>query len=48
MIIVPPVYELALLKEGENQILPLFRAYLFEFVFKYSLVGKLGIFGDGE
>ncbi len=48
MIIVPPVYELALLKEGEDQILPLFRAYLFEFVFKYSLVGKLGIFGDGE
>ena len=32
MIIVPPVYELALLKEGENQILPLFREYLFEFV----------------
>ena len=48
MIVVPPVYELALLKEGENQILPLFREYLFEFVFKHSLVGKLGIFGDRE
>ena len=42
-IIVPPVYELALLKEWEELILPLFKTYLLVYVFKYSLVWKLGL-----
>lgn len=50
-IIVPPVYELALLdskiKTLKNwNILPLFKTYILEYCFKYSLVGKLGLFWD--
>ncbi len=65
-IIVPPVYELALVKstptllyqggkssplikgdkEGFDTILPLFTTYLQEHCFKYSLIGKIGFFGD--
>ena len=41
-IIVPPVYELALLGK-EEWILPLFKTYLMDYAFKYSLVWKLGI-----
>ncbi|MCX6825280.1 MAG: hypothetical protein NTY80_03555 [candidate division SR1 bacterium] len=44
-IILPPVYELHYLVEG-SKIFPLFRTYLFEYCFKYSLVGKIGLFGD--
>lgn len=40
-IILPPVYELALLKKGEKLILP-----LVEEVFPHSLVGKLGLLGE--
>ena len=53
-IILPPVLELAYLneqwvsKEDKNLILPLFSQYLLEEVFPYSLVGKIGIFGEGE
>ena len=35
-------------KEDKNLILPLFSQYLLEEVFPYSLVGKIGIFGEGE
>ncbi len=42
-IIVPPIYELALLNEWEKNILPLFKTYLLDYCFKYSLVWKLGI-----
>ena len=48
-IIVDPVYELALkYKEGMDwlNILPLFQKYLYDFVFKYSLVGKIWILSD--
>lgn len=50
-IIVPPVYELYLaqsskLKAQSIKILPLFKNYLLEYAFKYSLVGKLGLIGD--
>lgn len=45
-IILPPVYELALLKKGEKLILPLFHSYLFEEIFPHSLVGKLGLLGE--
>lgn len=46
-IIVPPVYELVLLeKKTKTSILPLFRTYVHEYCFTYSLVGKLGLFGD--
>lgn len=45
-IIVPPVYELALLEKKTKDILPLFTTYLREYAFKYSLVGKLGLFWD--
>ncbi len=45
-IILPPVYELALLKKGEKLILPLFQSYLLEEVFSHSLVGKLGLLGE--
>ena len=46
-IIVPPLYELALLeKKTKAKILPLFKNYLLEYCFKYSLVGKLGLFWD--
>ena len=34
-IIVPPIYELALLNEWENCILPLFKNYLLNYCFKY-------------
>lgn len=44
-IIIPPVYELAVLeKKISAPILPIFTTYLFDYVFKYSLVGKLGFF----
>lgn len=45
-IILPPVYELFMLKKGEKLILPLFQFYLLEEVFPHSLVGKLGLFGE--
>ncbi len=50
-IILPPVYELALLDSKiktlkDSKILPLFTTYLLEYCFKYSLVGKLGIVWD--
>ena len=48
-IIVDPVYELALkYKEGMDwlNILPLFQKYLYDFVFKYSLVGKIWILSE--
>ena len=50
-IIVPPVYELYLsqsskLKVWSKKILPLFTTYLLEYCFRYSLVGKLGLFWD--
>lgn len=51
-IIVPPVYELYYLVNSEklkvknDGILPLFTRYLQEHCFKYSLVGKIGFFGD--
>lgn len=46
-IIVPPVYELALLeKKNKAPILPLFRTYVLENCFAHSLVGKLGLFWD--
>jgi hypothetical protein len=44
-IIVPPTYELALLeKKTKAAILPLFTTYVLDYCFKYSLVGKLGLF----
>ena len=46
-IIVPPIYELALLKWwSKREILPLFQTYLHNYCFKHSLVGKLWIFWD--
>ena len=56
-IILPPVYELHYLaesikrkaesgKQKADKILPLFKNYLLEYVFKYSLLGKLWFFGD--
>ena len=42
-IIVPPIYELALLVKWEDFVLPLFRTYLLDYCFKYSLVWKLWI-----
>ena len=41
-IILPPCYELSLI-EKEPLVLPLFKTYLFQEVFTYSLVGKLGL-----
>lgn len=49
IVIIDPVYELALHQLSEKidfQILPLFKTYLHEYVFKYSLVGKLWILSD--
>ena len=46
VIILPPVYELFLLKKGEKLILPLFQSYLLQEVFPHSLVGKLGLLGE--
>ena len=48
-VLVPPVYELALLQKDEKyaqKIYPLFTEYLTNYCFKYSLVGKIGVFGD--
>lgn len=47
-IILPPTYELALLKDksSANSILPLFETYLRTFCFTHSLVGKIWLFGD--
>ena len=49
-IIVPPVYELALLADKKNKctekILPLFSSYLTQECFAHSLVGKIGLVGD--
>ena len=42
-IIVPPVYELKLLEEWYQNILPLFEHYLLDNVFKFSLVWKIGM-----
>lgn len=47
-VILPPLYELALLQEGNPHILPLFQSYLLEEVLPFSLVGKLGILWDSE
>jgi hypothetical protein len=44
-IILPPMYELTLLaKKSTIPLLSLFTTYLIDYVFKYSLVGKLGFF----
>ena len=46
-IIVPPIYELALLeKKTKANILPLFTNYVQQYCFTHSLVGKIGLFGD--
>lgn len=51
-IILPPVYELHYLSENRHKkpltlkILPLFTNYLLDYVFTYSLVGKLGLLWD--
>ncbi len=47
-IILDPVYELYFLQHSslKAQILPLFSTYLHQFVFPYSLVGKIGILTD--
>lgn len=46
-VIVPPIYELSLLeKKTKVPLLPLFKNYLFDYCFTYSLVGKLGLFWD--
>ncbi len=50
-IVVPPVYELALLDWKMKtlkdwKILPLFKNYLLDYGFNHSLVGKIGFFGD--
>lgn len=56
-VILPPVLELACLEkwteigltnDQKDLILPLFSRYLSDEVFPHSLVGKLGIFGEGE
>jgi len=49
IIIVDPIYELACKHIGNwiwFEVLPLFQKYLKDFVFKYSLVGKIWIFSD--
>ena len=49
VIIVDPVYELALKYSDKKiwfKVLPLFEEYLQEYVFKYSLVGKIWILSD--
>lgn len=43
-IILPPVRELAF-REQKN-IMPLFQTYVLDYVFHYSLVGKIGLMGD--
>ena len=42
-VILDPIYELILLQDEEvkNDILPVFKTYLTEYVFPYSLVGKI-------
>jgi len=46
-IIVPPVVELSLQDEKYwDKILPLFQNYLMDYCFKYSLLGKIWLFGD--
>ena len=49
-ILVPPVYELALLADKKNKtttkILPLFTEYVMKEGFAHSLVGKIGMIGD--
>ncbi|MDR2416239.1 MAG: hypothetical protein LBD75_06675 [Candidatus Peribacteria bacterium] len=45
VILLDPVYELALAAD-EPTLLPLFTTYLQKYVFKYSLVGKIGIVTD--
>ncbi len=51
-IIVPPVYELHYLawslklKAWGQKILPLFKTYVLDYCFTYSLVGKIGLFWD--
>ena len=50
-IIVPPIYELYLTQNSNltawsQKIIPLFTTYVLEYCFKYSLVGKLGLFWD--
>lgn len=47
-LILPPVYELYFLADEKNKdiILPLFREYILERVFKNSLVGKIWLFWD--
>ncbi len=47
-IVLPPVYELYFLDEGKyfDIVLPLFKEYILKNVFKNSLVGKFGLFGD--
>ena len=51
-IILPPIYELALLHENSknlsfyDSIIPLFETYLHKYCFTHSLVGKIWIFGD--
>lgn len=49
-LILPPLYELAFSedKNYRNLILPLFSHYVLKNCFQYSLVGKIGIFGDAE
>ena len=42
-IIIPPIFELTI---KDKNILPLFESYLLEYVFKYSLVGKIWIVWD--
>jgi len=47
--IVPPIVELKIANEGlfsSIKILPLFQNYVFKNCFAYSLVGKIGFFGD--
>ena len=49
IIIVDPIYELALKYSDRKlwfKILPLFQEYLYEYAFKYSLVGKIWILSD--
>ena len=49
IIILDPVYELAFKHSGKNfwfKVLPLFEKYLHDYVFKYSLVGKIWILSD--
>lgn len=47
IIIVPPVYELALLeKKSKTKVLPLFSTYIHDYAFTHSLVGKIGLLWD--